>query len=560
MSKNLVCIDIGSNLTKVLEGNLNKGVLEVLSLNSFKTPYKDNDIYDASLFEQLIKLIPLDKLKASNIALSIPPNDINFTILELPKMPKEDLDKAVKGEAKRKILPAPADEDIFNYSVLAESKVKDTIKLNILVGAGRKSEIIKRLLPFQKAGIVPGFVGSTALALIMYFYEFKPNPTENWALIDIGFKNTNIIIFNKNDVALIRNIRFACFDFIEAAAKKSNLSFDKTEELFLREQLREELIHDSWQYLLSELRRSFAYYKEITQGQRIDSILFSGGMFKIKQSAEFLRKNMGGNLELFELSSSKYISVDRFTPGDLAGFGSSFATALGLGFSFKPLKKATLNFLPSEVYRERRLKQIKFFSVQILSIIAITLLIVIASIFIRINVSRNQINESSSSFSEPEYAKVSKEASKINLSLGNLNKQKDLINKIFKYEFYPGKILAIISKAIPDTVYIKEIEIGYSQNDSGVESVDDPMLLKKQSKKKKEITVTLRAVTSGDYELAKEQSENFYKAFLDSEYFFDLNLEPIKLEEIVVKGKSGQGRITEIREREFKISAKAKIK
>lgn len=562
MHKNLISIDIGYNLTKVIEATLNKGVLEIFVLESFQTPRKDNAIDEKAFFESLFKIVPQTKFQSSDLAISVPSSAINFTVLELPKMPKDDLNKVVLREAKKKILPPPLDEDVFDYVILGEKKLKDSVQLDILAASGKKQEIAHILSIFKKEGIVPHIVSSTAIAMIAYFYEFKPDAQDNWAIIDVGFKNTNIIIFNKNNPALIRNIQFACSDFLEAAVKKTGFSMQKVEELFLREQLSEDVLMDSWQYLLSEIRRSFAYYKEVTKGQRIDSILFSGGLFNLKTSFEFAKKSMGGNLEPFSLSSTRQAFVEKFTPSDLSSKGAICATVLGLLFCLKPTKKALLNFLPQEVHREKRIKIIKFLSVQALTIIGLILLLFLLTMTMRSFALKRRTARLEGSFSSSEYTKFTEEATKIDASYSELRKQKKLVDKISKYQFYPEEIFRILSESAPKYVFLKKVSVGY-QKDSGQKQGFDDLYgdsSSKSSKKKNVIEVDINAAVFGDYELAKEGLELFYSKLSTSGYFSELNLTPLKLERIIFKGTDRQGDVAEVKEREFKIQAKVKIK
>jgi len=534
---NLIAIDIGLNLTKVLEADLNKkGILEIITLESFKTPYKEGEIERKAFFGQLYKFIPLSRIKASRLAISVPSSAINFTNLQLPKMPKEDLDKAVLREAKRKILPLPQEADIFTYIILSETKVKEIAQLNILAGAGTRGVIEKYVSLFKAQEIIPQLIGSTLSALMMYFHEYKPSPTENWALIDIGFKNTSVVIFNKTDVALMRSIPFACFNFFEAVAKKTGCSLERAEDLFFSEQLREELVSESWQYLLAELRRSFAYYKEITNGQKLDSILFSGGIFKAGGSLDFLRKNMGGKLEVLNLVPSRSILARKFSAGDLLSQGPLFATALGLVLSLKSIKRPALNFLPPEIPRERRLKKIELISEEALIVVAGVLIFLTMSLSARIILIKVNIANLHKGFSESEYQDFTEKAAKINLRLSNLEKQKDLAGKISQYRFPWEKLFTILSNTIPEDAFIKEMSV------------------------EKASTLNLKGAIVGDYEQASRELDKFYRGLVDSGFFSEIKLEPLKLEDIVIKGRAEKEALTEIKEREFNLQAQIKSK
>ncbi len=485
----LVGIDIGSSLTKIIEAEAGKDAFEILSLESFSTPYKEGEIDKAAFFELLYKNIPLSRLKTALIAISIPSSAVNFSIFDLPKMPKDELDKVIIREAQRKILPTPSQQDVFKYAFLKEIKVKGAAQSTFLAAAGSREIITKYLDLFKAEGITPHFIGSAPLSLMMSFYEYKVSPSGNWAFIDIGFRNTSIVIFNKADLVLIRNIPFAAFDFINAIAKKTGMEFLKAQDSFMSGKATEDLLFPSWQYLLTELRRSLAYYKEITDNQRIDSMLFSGGIFKEKQAFDYLKRSMGGNLEVFDLTTAAHISAKRIPRDLLASESVLFATALGLALSLRATKKPVLNFVPPEIYQEKKLRKLRLISVKTLFAILAVLVFIFLAFNARIVFVKAQIRHLSKTFSEAEYKKFSEQAAKINARLGKINKQKELIVKISKYGFDWDKFFAVLSKSIPADAFIQQLTVRYALDAKAQDSVP----------KKKSFAVNISAFILGIY-------------------------------------------------------------
>lgn len=550
----LIGIDIGSSLTKVIEAEVGKDAFEILSLESFPTPYKDSEIDKASFFELLYKNIPSQRLKSALISISVPSSAINFSIFDLPKMPKDELDKVIAREALRKILPVPSQQDVLKYTFLREIKVKGSVQSNFLVGAGSKPVIGKYLDLFKSEGITPHFIGSTPLSIMMSFYEYKVSPAGNWAFIDIGFRNTSVVIFSKTDLVLIRNIPFAAFDFVSAFAKKTAIDFSKALDLFMQGKIMDDSISSSWQYLLTELRRSFAYFKEITDNQRIDSLLFSGGMFKAGQTFDYLKRSMGGNLELFDLAAIGHISAKRIPRDLLACESTLFATALGLALSLRPNKRPVLNFIPAEVYQEKKLRKLRIISVKTLFITSIILGCAFILLSTRIVFVKVQLRQLNKDFSESEYKRVSEQAAKINARLGNINKQKEWVTKIVKQGFNWDKFFIILSKNIPANVFIEELKIKYASESQGPETTGEMGQIKSSSKRKV-FVVNMNALAVGNYEYAKRETDKFYRGLIDSGFFTEVNLAPIKLEDILMKDRPDKAELTDIKDREFSITA-----
>ncbi|MFA7677069.1 MAG: hypothetical protein WCY34_02745, partial [Candidatus Omnitrophota bacterium] len=161
--KPVVSIDIGAYLTKITEVTHSRGVFKVLALKFFKTPYNNSGSIDENVFfENLYKNISSQKLKSADVGISIPSACVNYAVFDLPVMPQSDFDKAVVGEARRVIRPAPAEDDIVRYAISKERKNKESGQLSILSASAIHREVLKYFSLFTNRGVVLDSVGSTA--------------------------------------------------------------------------------------------------------------------------------------------------------------------------------------------------------------------------------------------------------------------------------------------------------------------------------------------------------------------------------------------------------------
>lgn len=552
MPDNFVSIDIGSFSTKIIEGELKKGVIEICHIKAFDSPYKNDELDVNLFFDNLFKIVPLNRLKSSEVSILIPATAIAFSVMDLPRMPKEDMGKAVIREAKRKILPAPKPEDILEFIVAGERKIQNIAQMHVLAGAGERAIVSKYLDYFTSVGVTPSYIGSTPLGLMAYFNEFKIPVQDNWAIIDVGYRNSNLSIFSKNDIILIRNIHFALYDFITALSKKDSISFNDASQRLLTGVAKMEMLNDSWQYLLSELRRSFAYFKELTSDQRIDSIMLSGGMFQLPGAFEFLKKNIGGNLTLALLNNSRNVSFKNISPEQLGLAGSAYTSCIGLLLNLKRSKIPVLNFLPPEIRHEKKIREIKVLSSQLLAVIAVVLGLTFFIFLSRMYALNISLNQQKNKFSESEFNTLSKNYSEISKLLDGLKKQKEIEAKVGKIRFAWAGLFRILGDSLPPNAYISEINAGYENEKEKPEA---------KKSKDKFIYISVKGIVISDYEHAREDLSRMEKRLNDSGRFSEVELVPMKFESITIKGADHdeQG-LTQSSPREFQVQAKAKLK
>jgi type IV pilus assembly protein PilM len=124
------------------------------------SPVKDNVLDPAAFAQAVAKLVPNGARRAQRTAaLILPDNAMRLAVLDFESLPtKEDERLALIKFRMRKTLPFDVDEAALSYHIQAGNKV---------IAAVSPVEIVARYeAPFRAAGIHPGFVTSSSLALL----------------------------------------------------------------------------------------------------------------------------------------------------------------------------------------------------------------------------------------------------------------------------------------------------------------------------------------------------------------------------------------------------------
>ncbi|MBU2266435.1 MAG: pilus assembly protein PilM, partial [Candidatus Omnitrophica bacterium] len=457
--KNIVAIDIGACLTKIIVAEDKRKLLEIASFKYFPTPYRKDDVFDEEVFfERLFAVISQEVLKSSQVAIGLPSPTTNFSFFELPSMGAADLKKAIISEAQRTIRPTPADSDILRYAVLKSPQAKEVKHANILVGSGVSAEITRYYTLFERQGITPSFIGSSASSPMVYPLGYYPDLPSGWCFVDIGYTNTTIVIFFNNIPTLVRTILFATRDFIRAISTDKKIGLKEAQDVFLKREA-QELADTNWEYLISEIRRSFAYYKEVSGGKAIEGVHFTGGIFAVGPYIDILKKNIGGKVELFDARIVKKISLDKVAAEEITSAGYFFANSLGLALSLCE-KKQTLNFLPETALKEKQTEIVKSLSRQVLTVLTLGLAVIFCLSLFWISAVRGKLKNELLTFSEQEYQDAVATENEITQIENQVTAEADFIAEQVRLGEQRRKVFSVIAKCLPSNAYVVTFEFG----------------------------------------------------------------------------------------------------
>jgi len=289
-----------------------------------------------------------------------------------------------------------------------------------------------------------------------------------WCFIDVGYINTTIVIFSNNLPVLVRTILFAARDFVRAIAAERKISEAQAQEAFIKGEAQES-VNTNWDYLISEIRRSFAYYKEVSAGKIIEGVYFTGGIFSVGPYIDNLKKNIGGKVELFNVKAVKNISLEKVVGEESSNAGYFFASSLGLVLSLRE-RKQTLNFLPEAALKEKQAQIVKSFSRKILTVGALALAGVLCLLLLRLSSVKGKLKNEQASFSEQEYQKVVSAENEIMQIENQVNAQNDFIAGEISFSQVRRKIFSVIAKYIPSNAYLTVSEFGTGSSGSAAPS------------------------------------------------------------------------------------------
>ncbi len=267
----------------------------------------------SEIIKEALNKVKGERIKTKYVIASLPEEKSFLQVIQMPKMPEEDLKSAVIYEAENYI-PLPIHEVYLDYQIVPP--VYDSLDhLDLLLVAVPRKIVDSYLSALKLAGLFPlAFeVESQAIARALIKNEITTQPI---LLIDLGATRTSFVIFSGYSLRLTASILVSSKTFDELIAKNLNVSLKEAEGIKIKYGLEEkikikfknkevekkrergkifEILVPALVDLVQQIKRYLDYYQShaghehlAQDGRAISKILLSGGGANLKGLDKFL--------------------------------------------------------------------------------------------------------------------------------------------------------------------------------------------------------------------------------------------------------------------------------
>ncbi len=379
-----------------------------------------------------------------------------------PYMPREELASAVELTAKN-YFPFPVKGSLLDFEILGDFTEDAIRKYSLLVATSPRETVAKYIYFLSKANIRPVAIIPTSLGIQKLMEHSRIKEDEVRAIVDIGQRFTELMIFKGARLLFTRKLPVAGMDFTKAMTGvlvsdrgKTELSMDEAEnikrEVGIPPEGQSRIVNDKIstlqilfmvrplaEQLAGEIDRSFDYYREESGSGKIDSVMLFGGGSALKGLAEFLSSELslpvktGDPLDNIKLKSGAIFNKE---------ITNQLAPVVGAALSMGK----GLSLVPREIREGRKL----FIKRAIMQAIAVGLIFASALLYIGMRIKISSLNK------RIVVAKL--EFS----SLGNqlvLAETQHLANTRLANEPYWDDIFKELSNIIPDRIFLTQVNM-----------------------------------------------------------------------------------------------------
>lgn len=231
-----------------------------------------------------------EKLGIKYVVCSLPEERSFLQVIQMPKLKKEDLKKAVQYEAENHI-PLPIDE-VYLDSQIIPPVYNHLDHSDILIIAFPRKVVDPYIYCLKKAGLQPRILELESSAVARALIK-KEVTTYSLALIDIGEVETSFIIFAGYSLRFTSAISISSQKFTEAIARNLKIDLEEAEKLKLKYNFKNkkvqnkkilEILNPLFSELGEEIKKRLDYYRthsfheHLPPGHKgIQKILLCGG-------------------------------------------------------------------------------------------------------------------------------------------------------------------------------------------------------------------------------------------------------------------------------------------
>lgn len=306
--KSIIGLDIGSKHIKAVQlKELKDGfLLERLGITTLEPELiVDGSILDSSRVVEAIKgLMDSTQIKAKDTTIAVSGHSsVIIKRVSLPHMSEEELAESIKFEAEQYI-PFDIEDVNLDFQIIGVGEEQNM--MDVLIVAAKRDKINEYVSVVAEAGLMPVVVDVDAFALEnMYELNYEVNEEDNVALVNIGASMININIVKGGVSVFTRDSSIGGNLHTEALQKEFTISYEDAEKLKhegsiegVAEDEAQSVLMSASEDIISEISRSFDYFRDTTNYESIDSIILSGGCVLTKDFASLLAERSGINVDI----------------------------------------------------------------------------------------------------------------------------------------------------------------------------------------------------------------------------------------------------------------------
>ena len=338
--KGLVGVDIGSSSVKAVELQGKSGNLQLVSLgyeNLQTDSIVDGQIMELNDVSNVINNIFREhQIKTDRIAAGVSGHSVIVKNIVVPQMSADELEESIEWHAEEHI-PFDISDVSLDYQVTGSSPDA----LQVLMAACKRDKIANVKQAIQLSGKQPAIIDVDAFALQnCYEVNYKPQPGQIVALLNIGASTMNINILNGNRSVFTRDVSVGGNQYTSLLQKELDLTREQAEAVKRgmpapdgkEVQGLEQILETVSDILALEISKTMDFYRATAEDGdgNVQKILISGGGSKLTGLPEYLSKRFEIPVEVLDPFREIKVDTRRFDPDYMREVVPEMVIAVGL--------------------------------------------------------------------------------------------------------------------------------------------------------------------------------------------------------------------------------------
>ncbi len=333
-----IALDIGSTFIKLVQLKGSQKAYRLVKFGMIELPPEvivEGAVMDAGRVVEAIKeLLMAQKTSTKDVVISVSGSSVIIKRVAVADMSDEELAESIKWEAEQYI-PFSIDDVNVDFQKLGPGAAQG--QADVLLVAVKKDKINDYVNLVKEAGLEPVVMDVDGFALANMYelnYESEEGTT---ALLNIGASVMNINILKDEMSIFTRDITVGGNRYTEALQRDFGLSFEDAEKVKRGESVegadQEQLasaMEAVTEDIVSEIERSFDFFRQTTGSETVNRVLVSGGCARIANFTNLLSQRLNIPVEVSNPFKNIKIDPKKFDPAFVSEAAPLCAVAVGL--------------------------------------------------------------------------------------------------------------------------------------------------------------------------------------------------------------------------------------
>ena len=328
-------LDIGTTAIRMVQlgGGTAKSLVKYASVPlDAKLSLSDSKADQQKLGQVIRDFLQETQVTTQNVTVGIPSQRVFTTVVDIDRLPMNELAKTIKYQADS-LIPTPIAQSKFDWALIGDSP-KDSTKVEILLSSVPNSFIELRLDMLEAIGlnVIAFEPDNLALARAIIAAE----ATLPQMVLDIGNKNTDLVIAMNGAPRLTRSIPTGSEAIIRSAMQNLSIDEDQAKQFVFKFGLSKDKLEGqvyqailgTIDLLVSEIDKSIKFFQTRYVDTKIDRIIVTGGASALPEFPLYLANKFGMNVEIG--SSWRNVSFPADRQNELLAVSNHFGVAAGL--------------------------------------------------------------------------------------------------------------------------------------------------------------------------------------------------------------------------------------
>lgn len=288
---------------------------------------------DQQRLAQIIReLVEQAHMTTRNVAVGIPSQRVFTAVVDFDRLPPSELAKAIRYQADS-LIPTPLDKSKIDWAVIGDSP-KDKTKVEVLLSSVENNFVEQRLDLLESIGLEVVAFEPDNLALTRAL--IPGDSPQAQMVIDIGNKNTDLVVTMNGAPRLTRSIPTGAEAIIRSAAQNLNIDDNQARQFVFKFGLgRDKLegrIYDAIigtvDILTGEIDKSIKFFQSRYNEGTVSRVVVTGGASALPEFPLYLANKFGVEVEIGNAWRNVTFSPDR--QNELLAVSNHFGVAAGL--------------------------------------------------------------------------------------------------------------------------------------------------------------------------------------------------------------------------------------